>query len=126
MVDEHATETAEKSGLAESGVSREMPKYKCHKVVHALKILNCGWTGNESDEYIIQPEDEGYAEFRVSKEYVEKHKPQPGGYYVVYEDGYKSFSPAKAFEQGYGLMLPPAVASTSDARNKRRVNAAKG
>ena len=24
-----------------------------------------------------------------------------GGYYVVYEDGYKSFSPAGAFESGY-------------------------
>ncbi|MCK9988658.1 MAG: hypothetical protein AzoDbin1_05130 [Azoarcus sp.] len=24
-----------------------------------------------------------------------------GGYYVVYEDGYKSFSPAIAFESGY-------------------------
>jgi hypothetical protein len=24
-----------------------------------------------------------------------------GGYYVVYEDGYKSFSPASAFENGY-------------------------
>ena len=24
-----------------------------------------------------------------------------GGYYVVYEDGYKSFSPAEAFESGY-------------------------
>jgi hypothetical protein len=27
--------------------------------------------------------------------------PQPGGYFVVYKDGYKSFSPAKAFEEGY-------------------------
>ena len=32
---------------------------------------------------------------------VEKHNPEAGGYYVVYEDGYKSFSPAKAFEEGY-------------------------
>lgn len=24
-----------------------------------------------------------------------------GGYYVVYEDGFKSWSPAKAFEEGY-------------------------
>ena len=27
--------------------------------------------------------------------------PEVGGYYVVYEDGYKSFSPAGAFESGY-------------------------
>lgn len=27
--------------------------------------------------------------------------PAAGGYYVVYEDGYQSYSPAKAFEDGY-------------------------
>lgn len=37
----------------------------------------------------------------MSPEYVAKHKPEVGGYYVVYEDGYKSFSPAGAFESGY-------------------------
>ena len=30
-----------------------------------------------------------------------KHDPQAGGYYVVYADGYQSFSPAQAFEEGY-------------------------
>lgn len=50
---------------------------------------------------IITPADEGYAPFGVSEEYVTKHNPQSGGYFVVYEDGYKSFSPAKAFEEGY-------------------------
>lgn len=37
----------------------------------------------------------------VSKEWLDKHNPQPGGYYVVYQDGYASYSPAKAFEEGY-------------------------
>ena len=36
--------------------------------------------------------------------YMHKHKPEVGGYYVVYEDGYKSFSPAGAFESGYTLL----------------------
>ena len=27
--------------------------------------------------------------------------PEVGGYYVVHKDGYKSFSPANAFEEGY-------------------------
>ena len=39
--------------------------------------------------------------FKVDFEYMHKHKPQVGGYYVVYKDGYKSFSPAEAFETGY-------------------------
>lgn len=55
----------------------------------------------DAESGIIVPEDEGYAEFPVSREYMMKHNPQPGGYYVVYDDGYKSYSPAKAFEEGY-------------------------
>jgi hypothetical protein len=50
---------------------------------------------------MISPADEGYAPFQVSDEYLLKHKPEVGGYYVQYDDGYKSFSPAKAFEEGY-------------------------
>lgn len=76
----------------------EMPRYKCHKEVHALKIAQV--ITHEGATTIV-PADEGYAPFAVPPEYREKHKPQAGGYYVVYEDGYASFSPAKAFEDGY-------------------------
>jgi hypothetical protein len=55
---------------------------------------------------IITPEDSDYAAFPVDAEYVAKHKPQAGGYYVVYADGYKSWSPAAAFEEGYTLVGP--------------------
>ena len=79
--------------------SVEMPKYKCHKEVCALKIKSIV---RESDgSAIITPEEEGYDPFRVEPDYINKHKPQIGGYYVVYKDGYKSFSPANAFEEGY-------------------------
>lgn len=37
----------------------------------------------------------------VNKAYLEKHNPQIGGYYVLYPDGYESWSPAEAFEAGY-------------------------
>lgn len=88
---------------------REMPKYKCHKTVHALKISAVMLDVDEAKSAnrktdgsaMIYPEDQGYAPFRVNEEYVRKHKPEAGGYYVVYDDGYKSFSPAKAFEDGY-------------------------
>ena len=36
---------------------------------------------------------------RVSDEYLTKHQPHAGGYYVIYADGYESFSRAEAFEQ---------------------------
>lgn len=86
---------------------REMPKYNCHKQVWALKIAGIK-RDNEDDpnaetdgSAMITPEEEGYAPFRVDHEYMHKHRPQVGGYYVVYKGGYKSFSPADAFEDGY-------------------------
>ena len=84
-------------------VSREMPKYECYKKVWALKIEAIEFEANSAEDgtAIIRPADDGYAPFVVGREYMEKHKPEVGGYYVVYEDGYKSFSPASAFESGY-------------------------
>ena len=79
-----------------------MPKYKCHKEVHALKIKDIqGINQDPITNPIIVPEDEGFAPFQVEVEYLTKHKPVIGGYYVVYADGYKSFSPADVFEDGY-------------------------
>lgn len=85
---------------------REMPRYQSHKIVHALKIAeiarNIPEEGCESDGgAFIHPSEEGYAPFYVDFAYMSKHKPEVGGYYVVYNDGYKSFSPAAAFEEGY-------------------------
>lgn len=86
---------------------REMPKYVCHKEVWALKI-KCikrdGWDDDDQEtdgSATIIPADEGYAPFKVDREFMRKHQPHAGGYYVVYQDGYKSFSPGKAFESGY-------------------------
>lgn len=83
----------------EPETSAEMPKYKCHKEVHALKIKDI--QVNPDNSAVITPEDEGFASFPVAPDYVTKHNPQAGGYYVVYSDGYRSFSPASAFEEGY-------------------------
>ena len=74
--------------------AKEMPKYVCHKEVWALKIADV--TGNT-----ITPTEEGYAPFQVPSEMYLRYTPTVGDYYVVYADGYKSFSPAKAFEEGY-------------------------
>ena len=79
----------------------QMPRYRCHKEVFALKIKAI-----EPGHFIdggatVIPVEEGYAPFKVTEEYLRKHNPQAGGYYVVYDDGYKSWSPEKAFEEGY-------------------------
>lgn len=96
-------------GLKMNDVQAQMPQYQCHKKVWALKIkeviLDTELARQENRETTggatIVPEDSGFASFQVNYEYVNKHNPQVGGYYVVYEDGYKSWSPAEAFESGY-------------------------
>jgi hypothetical protein len=89
----------------EAQVATEMPRYQCHKKVWALKIaqiIDPTEERNQSDgSRVLVPAEAGYAPFRVPHEYVHKHNPHVGGYYVVYDDGYKSFSPASAFETGY-------------------------
>lgn len=80
---------------------REMPKYKCHKEVWALKIRMVKQQDPHDGSAFLEIEGDGYAPILVDKEYMDKHKPEAGGYYVVYKDGYKSFSPALAFDDGY-------------------------
>ena len=86
---------------------QEMPRYICHKQVWALKIAAIkrdgeGEPNRETDgSAMITPAEEGYAPFKVDHQFMHKHKPEVGGYFVQYRDGYKSFSPAAAFEEGY-------------------------
>lgn len=80
----------------------QIPLWKCHKEVRAFKITGIN----------IPPEQNGGhvrltgngLEVEVTEEYMKKHRPQVGGYYVLYDDGYHSFSPAAAFESGYTLV----------------------
>lgn len=82
--------------------SAQMPKYKCHKEVWALKIEDVKVASDGTA--VIKPANAGFDDFDVEASYVNKHRPQPGGYYVQYEDGYESYSPADAFESGYSLV----------------------
>jgi hypothetical protein len=81
----------------------EMPKYRSHKEVWALKIGE-GLTVNPDGSVTLPIVDPGYAPVTVEKGVVGRYMPMPGDYYVVYSDGYKSISPAKAFEEGYTLI----------------------
>jgi hypothetical protein len=77
----------------------EMPRYRCHKEVWALKIKTVELL--PSGGAVITPEEAGYAPIEVMADYVAKHQPRVGGYYVVYSGGYQSWSPGPAFEEGY-------------------------
>lgn len=43
----------------------------------------------------------GYPDAFVPESAVVRYRPQPGDFLVVYEDGYQSFSPRKAFLEGH-------------------------
>lgn len=81
---------------------KELPQYRSHKTVRALKIQSIIPVMDGSATII--PEDDRFPPFSVDAEYVKKREPKAGGYYVVYQDGYKSWSPAEAFEEGYTLV----------------------
>lgn len=87
----------------------EFPKYRSHKVVHALKIGQIEQIEpGKSEAANLIPVEGGFPPIYGSPEYMNKHNPQVGGYYVVYEDGYESWSPAEAFEAGYDLIVDEA------------------
>jgi hypothetical protein len=90
-----------------SSTMQEMKKWVCHKKVHAekiVKIVRDGESENRESDGSLKlffgdyPMEDA---FRVDYQWAHRYKPEVGGYYVVYEDGYSSYSPAKAFEEGY-------------------------
>ena len=93
---------------------KELPLYQSHKKVWALKIKGIIFDSELAREdnrdtdgtAFIIPEDENYSKFKVNAEYVCKHQPKAGGYYVRYADGYESWSPALVFEEGNTLVEP--------------------
>ncbi len=94
--------------IGHMAASTEMPRYRCHKDVHALKIVavqmdaaDARAENRETDGSALLLFGPPYAPLRVTAEWLRKHTPEVGGYYVAYKDGYTSFSPADAFETGY-------------------------
>jgi hypothetical protein len=96
-------------------MAKELPLYVCHKTVRALKIESVAKHAHPDPTFDdvafeasaafagahLMPADKSYAPISVDAKWYRRHKPSSGGYYVVYDDGYASFSPAQAFEAGY-------------------------
>jgi len=91
-------------------ISVRLPQYQCHKKVWAFKISDIEYQTNQPGAKLRSADLRCYAS--VDTEYLQKHNPQLGGYYVLYDDGYESFSPADAFESGYALILPKSSLSS--------------
>lgn len=82
-----------------------LPQYKCHKVVGALKIKEIKAHDTRfSNTSTIVFEDQTFEPVMANNDFIKQFKLEAGGYLVQYVDGYVSFSPAKAFEEGYTLI----------------------
>jgi hypothetical protein len=109
--------------------SKQLPRYQSRKQVSAFKIYDVARVtpnvvARLNDEIEISGEG---CTVRVDNAWLEKHSPSPsefplssmlGGYLVRYEDGYQSFSPSEAFEEGYTRI--------DDRSTPRRPNPADG
>ncbi len=80
---------------------KRLPMYKSHKTVCAAKIESMTEVGDGGYEFQCSGIPGPAIKVVVDKAFMAKHEPQIGGYYVLYEDGYQSYSPAEAFESGY-------------------------
>jgi hypothetical protein len=84
---------------------KELPRYRRHKDVSALKIKEVSVATDRETNSIggirVVFEDDSYPSLFFPHSIVYRHMPRPGDYYVRYDDGQEFFSPAKAFEGGY-------------------------
>jgi hypothetical protein len=78
-----------------------LPLFRSHKIVGALKIKQI-----DMPRGLIIFDDPHYMAQDMGEKWVNEKQAQKGGYFVVYEEGYVSFSPAGVFEKGYTLLIP--------------------
>lgn len=92
----HPRQDDDAPDAASSGPAIEMPRYVSYKKVWALEIASV-------DRLIFKVSflEKGYAPVKLPADMWARYQPVAGDFYVVYDDGYKSFSPRKAFLEGY-------------------------
>lgn len=88
-----------------------MRKYRSHKVVEAGEIIGFDWQEHIAGDWpagvhntvTIRATDAASADqvIQVPRDFFARSRPQLGDYLVRYADGYLSWSPKAAFEDGY-------------------------
>lgn len=89
------------------GPKVELSTYTCHKQVQAAKIVDFKNFENDKLEIIVNDFALGRIPVWVSTEWISKHNPAIGGFFIRYTDGYESYSPPEAFDSGYRLNPNP-------------------
>ena len=91
-----------------------LPQWRCHKVVRAAKIS--GVFPDGLLELNVSDPRTGLCMCVAVLERDAHKRPAEGDYVVVYDDGYVSWSPAKAFEEGYSPLVAPPPGWRRDNR----------
>ncbi len=82
-------------------MEQQLPLYRCHKEVRAAKIIAIEDGGALKLDALCGIE----VTVTPGPAWMSRHNPEVGGYFVRYEgDGYESYSPALAFENGYAVV----------------------
>lgn len=84
-------------------VTREIPRYRCHAEVHALKIK---MIIPNPRGFELHFEDERYAPHEVDDLWWQNNRPVPGAYFVVTSDGDQLCMPAPQFDASFTLLAP--------------------
>ncbi len=79
-------------------------QWVCHKTVEAEQILHVDVLADPHSQVALTLVS-GEMLYR-DKVFIARGCPAPGDYFVRYADGYESWSPARAFEEGYTLCPP--------------------
>lgn len=114
-------ETPAAPAVAQSAVNilPEMPQYQSHKIVRAAQITGIEPQSATGLTGLIL----GELRAVMGLDWMRHFAPEVGGYLVEYSNGYVSYSPAKAFEEGYIELadiasLPPGAEAVATMRAK--------
>lgn len=77
----------------------DWPEYESHKIVRAARIISIAIGSDGKRTLLVQPEGDG--KLTSFEPNLTNMPANVGDWAMLYPDGYKSVSPAKAFEEGY-------------------------
>jgi len=88
--------------MTQSEAHDTLARFLCHKMVSAGKIVSVTWGEKGLDGHLVVESATGEpVTIDAANTWLARHQPMAGGYYVFYDDGYVSYSPAEPFEAGY-------------------------
>ena len=97
-----------------------LPQFKCHKTVRATKIIDIQLPDEQVSTIAKLTTNNG--DIFVEMTWMGKHHPKRGGYFVVYDDNYQSYSPEEQFEGGYVEQKESDGTSIGEVRVRTKFN----